>query len=59
MLGEMQKTFAMGTTTTITNIRNIPGRLLCYIFVYTYLADFFKTKLVNEIYSHFSSPLAP
>ena len=74
----MQKTFAMGTTSTITNIRNkmyfnsyppgtktdafsiyIPGRLLCYIFIYTYLADFFKTKLVNEIYSHFSSPVAP
>ena len=32
----------------------IPGRLLCYIFIHTYLADFLKTKLANEICSHFS-----
>ena len=32
----------------------IPGRLLCYIFIHTYLADFLKTKLAKEICSHLS-----
>ena len=39
---------------TDTFLIHIPGRLLCYIFIHTYLADFLKTKLVNEICSHLS-----
>ena len=36
----------------------IPGRLLCYIFIHTYLADFLKTKLANEICSHLSKKVS-